>query len=81
MLQRAPDKIISSKLRRRRKLKRERNRRWRKHLAAGEVVVPTVVGASALDLLIRLHWLCECDAHDRNHIGAAISRLLNASGE
>ena len=71
----------TTKRKRQRALSRLRARRCRVRTAAGEIVVPTVVGASALDLLIKLHWLRESDAHDRVKVGAAISRLLNASGD
>ncbi|MGY2982657.1 hypothetical protein [Bradyrhizobium sp. USDA 4508] len=56
---------------------RERTRRWRQHVDAGEIVAPTIINADRLDKLVRLQLLKEAETKDRKAIGAAIGRLLD----
>jgi hypothetical protein len=42
-------------------------------------VVPVEVDEQVLELILRLHWLPECDAADRGTIGRAIAAMPSAS--
>jgi hypothetical protein len=65
--------------RRRQAARRARDQRHRRRLREGRVVVPVEVDERMLTLLVRLHWLRECDAAEREKIAAAINRLLHTS--
>jgi hypothetical protein len=58
----------------------DRWRRYRKRRRA-RCMAPIVpdVGEAEITFLIRTQWLTESDAHDRDKVGSAISRMLTAS--
>ena len=59
--------------------RRARQRAYRKRLRESRVIVSVEVDAATLDLLLRLGWLRERDAADRQAVGAAIAELLRAT--
>jgi hypothetical protein len=60
-------------------MRRARHKRHRERLRASRIVVAVEIDAPVLDLLIRLRWLTESDAHDRGRVGEAIARMLRDS--
>jgi hypothetical protein len=68
---------------RRRELKRERDRAYRRRIKRGEVVVPVTIGPDELTWLIRVRWLMpdEADAGDPRIIGERIAAGLAASAK
>jgi hypothetical protein len=73
MLQRLPNSPSRAEL------KALRDRRHRERLRLCRIVVPVEVCEEVLGLVLRLHWLAEHDATDREKIGAAIAAMLRAS--
>jgi hypothetical protein len=67
MLERPP----SARLRR-----TNRQRAYRSRVRNGQTVAPVEVDADIVDLLVRLRWLDDRRAGDRNAVGQAISRML-----
>jgi hypothetical protein len=53
-----------------------RQRVYRSRVRNGLTVIPVEVGADILDLLVRLRWLDDRLADDRNAVGRAITRML-----
>lgn len=45
------------------------------------MTVRVEIDSGVLDLLIRMHWLAECDAGDRAKIADAVGRMLAASAK
>jgi hypothetical protein len=60
---------------------RERRRRLRQRRKLQLVVAPVEVGCDVIDLLVKLQWLNERDAHDRQAIGRAITHGLKLSAK
>jgi hypothetical protein len=60
---------------------RERRRRLRLRRKLQVVVAPVEVGCDVIDLLVKLQWLNERDADDRQAIGRAIARGLRLSAK
>jgi hypothetical protein len=54
----------------------DRHRRFRARRRAGRAIYAVELGAEELDWLVRLHWLQEGEAYDRDAVGAALSRML-----
>ena len=58
---------------------RDRHYRFRQRRKAGKAVAPIEYDGLVLDWLVRLGWLLEAEACDRDAVGAAVSRMLAAS--
>jgi hypothetical protein len=61
---------------RHRRASRERQRRWRERQQSGCAVYQVTVTGEVLDMLVRLGWLRDSEATDRQQVSRAISELL-----
>jgi hypothetical protein len=54
----------------------DRHKRFRRRRKAGVACTTVEYDGPVLDLLIRLHWLLEGEAADRDAVGSAITRMI-----
>jgi hypothetical protein len=54
----------------------DRHRRFRQRRRAGVAVAQVEYTAEVLDMLVRLHWLLDGEAADRDAVGAALTRMI-----
>ena len=75
------ERPIISRTARRLALRRERDRRHRERVKQGRMVALVELDGTALDWLVRIHWLTEPEANqgDARIIGEAIARGLKVS--
>lgn len=66
---------------RKRQQRRARDRQRYRREAAGLAVAPVEYSRAMVGYLIRWHWLAQCDADNREKVGAAISRALQEAAD
>ena len=57
----------------------DRHKRFRRRRKAGKAVAPIEFDGAVFDWLVRLGWLLESEACDRQLVGRAIGAMLAAS--